>query len=106
MSEVRLSTQAGLKMILQCLPESPFKNTASRVIGEAVAKLDAQEKLIVTSNNVAQELAWLSFGSCRGYNDKNYWRLGSIQESLDAYKVARAACAQHRIIPDLPNTQK
>lgn len=50
MSEVRLSTQAGLKIILQCLPESPFKDTASRIIGEAVAKLDEQEDLIVDLN--------------------------------------------------------
>lgn len=50
MSEVRLSTQMGLKMILQCLPESPFRDTASRIIGEAVAKLDEQEDLIVDLN--------------------------------------------------------
>jgi len=37
----------GLKMILQCLPESPFKDTASQIIGEAVAKLDEQEKDII-----------------------------------------------------------
>lgn len=93
MSDVRLSTQTGLKMILQCLPESPFKETASRIIGDAVAKIDAQDDLLVASDNVAQELAWASFGECRGYNDANHWRLGSIQEALDSYKTARAACA-------------
>lgn len=93
MSEVRLSTQMGLKMILQCLPESPFRDTASQIIVEAVVKIDAQNALIVASDNVAQELAWRALGECRGYNDRNSWRLGSIQESLDAYKAARAACA-------------
>jgi len=92
MSEVRLSTQMGLKMILQCLPESPFKDTASRIICDAVAKIDAQNNLLVVADNVAQELAWASFGECRGYNDANQWRLGSIQDALDSYKTARAAC--------------
>ena len=68
MSEVRLSTQAGLKMILQCLPESPFRDTASRIIGEAVAKLDEQEDLIVDLSKKVEELegcAWNSLSEAQ-----------------------------------------
>lgn len=68
MSEVRLSTQAGLKMILQCLPESPFRDTASQIIGEAVAKLDEQEDLIVDLNKKVEELegcAWNSLSEAQ-----------------------------------------
>lgn len=41
-----LSTQSGLKMILKCLPESPFKETSKVIILDAVEKLDALDHIV------------------------------------------------------------
>lgn len=42
----KISTQAGLKMILQCLPESPFKEAAKIILSEAVEKLDQLDHFV------------------------------------------------------------
>ena len=70
MCEVRLSTQAGLKMILQCLPNSPFKDTATRIIGEAVQMLDDQELMISQLNGEIEDMQCLAHWNSLSEKDK------------------------------------
>ena len=77
MNGVRLSPQAGLKMILQCLPESPFKDTATRVIGEAVQMIDDQELMISQLNSEIEDMQ-------QGF----HWNRLSEKEKDDAIKKA------------------
>ena len=71
MREVRLSTQAGLKMALQCLPSSPFKYTATRIIGEAVQMLDDQELMISQLNGEIEDMQRLEHWNGLSEEGKN-----------------------------------
>ena len=71
MREVRLSTQAGLKMILQCLPSSQFKDTAARIIGDAVQMLDDQEMMISQLNGEIEDMQRLEHWNGLSEEGKN-----------------------------------
>ena len=69
--EAQLSTQAALRMILQCLPDSPFKDTATRIIGGAVQILDDQELMISQLNDEIEDIQRLAHWSRLSEKEKD-----------------------------------
>lgn len=45
-NQERMTPEGALRLIVKCLPESPFKETANRVVEEAVHLIGEQEKRI------------------------------------------------------------